>query len=303
MASDPRDASESKDSASTDSADSSADNSENPEKSIIKPVDVPDRSEGDQPKFFHFQSSGQLGGPQSMTEGSGNGPNSQTNQLLRMAALSMMSKLFTALRNQAVYSNPKMDSGPSVSRFAASGMDHHHPHHAMDNGHDLDLDDDDDENDIDSERGTGASEGLPVPFIIARPNRMASMDQGSFASPYGYGNDQASPVRTSVMFGRPAPSALSHQGPIMMTQRFFASPSANSQSMGPMSPLAAILAAASARQRRMESQREQPEPSNVQPQRLILLISHRGGRDEMAPSTAESTQQRLRMFGRDEQSK
>ena len=30
----------------------------------------------------------------------GNGPNSQTNQLLRMAALSMMSKLFSALRNQ-----------------------------------------------------------------------------------------------------------------------------------------------------------------------------------------------------------
>ncbi len=92
-------------------------------------------------------------------------------------------------------------------------------------GHDLDLDDDEEENDIDSERGDGKAAdggGLPVPIIIARPNRMGSIDSASSSSSsYGYGNDGSqSPVRTSVMFGRPSTaSAHHHQGPIMMTQR------------------------------------------------------------------------------------
>lgn len=355
MATDPRDASESKDSVSTDSSDSSSssssagDNFDNSEKSIIKPVNLPDRSPleglaGDQPMsfsgpkfFFQSSSSGPLGQSESSSSSSSSPGqpkpqetgSSQANQLLRMAALSMMSKLFTALRNQAVYdSNTKMDS--VTGRFGGAGgapssLDHthHHHHHSHSlsalEGHDLDLDDDDEENDIDSEKGGAAAEGLPVPFIIARPNRMSPLDSSVSSSSYGYGNDgQSSPVRqTSVMFGRPSTAAAAHhhQGPIMMTQRIFSSSSSDNSghsSNSEMSPLAAILAAAAARHRRMESmqqqqQQEQPQPS--QPQRLILLISHRpssapaaSSRDEMiSPMSPVSVASRLQMFGRDEQ--
>ncbi|KAI2798418.1 hypothetical protein BLOT_012699 [Blomia tropicalis] len=215
---------------------------------------------------FIFQASTPI--IQSQTSSSSMNP--QTNQLLRMAALSMMSKLFSALRNQ-VDTNSKFDLGrlePSNSQP------------------ELDLDDDDDDsNTIDEPNGErGTESAMPVPIIIAQRPRMID--------PYGYGsndNEQptpsSSPIRSAVMYGRPAmgsPQSL-----------------VRSNAMSSMSPLGAIISAAIRQQQLMMNSpngRRTIDSAPSQPQRLILLITHRPT-GEPQPQQSSS---RVQMLPRDE---
>lgn len=194
----------------------------------------------------------------------------QSNQLLRLAALSMMSKLFSAIRSQSkflawlasaeanfcstVYSNSKLDS-PKIAELE---------------NHELDLDDDDDGEDGDERN----PETISVPIIIgAKPK---SFDPSMTSGPYGDELPQPN-MRTTIMYGRPSMSVASQQQ--QQSPRFYP--------QSPLTPLSALLAAAAARNRRFE-----PQPQ--EPQRLILLITQQR-------EAAQPQQPRIQLVAREEQ--
>ena len=125
-----------------------------------------------------------------------------------------------------------------------------------------------------------------MPIIIAHRPKM-NID----ASSYGYGSDESaqSPMRNSIMYGRPAPAAA-QQGPIMMASRYGYG---NSQPTAPVSPLAALLSAAMSRQQRMDALASpMPASQESQPQRVILLITRPREDGPMSP--------RMQVIPRDE---
>lgn len=141
--------------------------------------------------------------------------------------------------------------------------------------HEIDLDDDDDDNDNDERN----NEAISVPIIIGNKPK-TNMESGN----YPYGDEQQSGIRTTIMYGRPSVSMAQTS---MSGARYFP--------QGPQSPISAMLAAAAAAANRQATYRRlemapASSESQQQPQRLILLITHR-----------EPVQQRVQFVSREEQ--
>ena len=243
-----------------------------------------------------------------------NSPNSsQTNQLFRMAALTMMSKLFSALRSQGNFRNFSFATFfQNVCLFINSAMTPPSPKimmmmenipkmatgsadidHSNDN-HEIDLDDDDDD-DMDGDNDRTTTETISVPILLGQKSRQSSLSSNSIQDD---SSDSDQTIRTTIMYGRPSPPSslsLPISPPLMMMgPRYYPTSPQNQQSPTITNPLAAIIQAIASQTRNQPNYNRQLEsqPINTaaaeQPQRLILLITHRS-MPNVEPSSREES--------------
>lgn len=154
--------------------------------------------------------------------------------------------------------------------------------------HEIDLDDEDDEQEIGHDDRT---ETISVPILIGQKPRNiieSAVQQQSDSS-----TEQHPTIRTTIMYGRPlGPLPLHYQMMAREAQSLAPQPEIEPPSPAPLlqNPLATILQAIIASrlaQQQAEYRRIETTPSESQPQRLILLITHRGSTNEASTPREE----------------